>query len=182
MNKILKWILIAVIGIGIILFAVYRYNLSQTKKHSPEDTVEYVSGDLEIEVFYNRPYKKERQIFGGLVPYDQVWRTGANEATTFETSQTLTIDGRSLPAGKYTLWTIPGESQWQVIFNDKMYSWGVNLDGEPSRDPEHDVLTVTRPVEQLPTAVEQFTISVDDSDQLTLVLEWDRTRVVVPLE
>lgn len=181
MRKILKWVLIAVLGLGILLFAWYRYNLKQTKKHSPEQTIEYINNDLEIEVFYNRPYKKGREIFGDLVPFGEVWRTGANEATTFETNQSLSVAGKELEAGKYTLWTIPGPEQWQVIFNSKMYPWGVDWNGEPGRDPAQDILTATVPIQELTTVVEQFTISVRDTEGLSLMLEWDQTRIVVPL-
>jgi hypothetical protein len=70
-------------------------------------------------------------IFGGLVPYGEVWRTGANEATTFTTNQDLLVDGSFLAAGKYTLWTIPGPESWKVIFNSKMYPWGIDTDKKP---------------------------------------------------
>ncbi len=104
------------------------YDRYATKAYSPEETVTYEENSLDLEVFYNRPYKKDRVIFGGLVPYGQVWRTGANEATTFSTNEDLLIDGSTLEAGKYTLWTIPMENSWKVIFNSKMYPWGINLD------------------------------------------------------
>ncbi|MDX1719156.1 MAG: DUF2911 domain-containing protein, partial [Salegentibacter mishustinae] len=92
-----------------VILLILRYN---TKAHSPEDTVSYTEKDLKMEVFYNRPYKKERDIFGNLVPYNEVWRTGANEATTFETNKDIMVDGSLLKAGKYTLWTIPMEKSW----------------------------------------------------------------------
>ncbi len=92
MNKILKWglIVIAVLAAG--LFIAFQVLQSQTKKHSPEETVEYQQGEVEFHVYYNRPSKKGREIFGGLVPYGEVWRTGANEATTFATNVDLRID------------------------------------------------------------------------------------------
>ncbi len=182
MNRTLKRILIIVIALGLVGYAGYRINLWQTKSHSPEDTVTFSRDDLNLEVFYNRPYKKGREIFGGLVPYGEVWRTGANEATTFTTNKTLIIDGKKLPAGKYTLWTIPGEQQWQVIFNSKMYPWGIDRHGKASRDPKYDVISVTAPVRVLPSVVEQFTISIDDNDGLKLIFEWDQTQVAVALE
>ena len=131
---------------------------------------------------YNRPYKKGREIFGGLVPYDEVWRTGANEPSTFTTNKDLTIGGKVLPAGKYTLWTIPHADNWQVIFNKRMYNWGINMEGKASREPGDDAVEVTVPVETLPDEVEQFTISVEDAAVPRLVLAWDRTRVSVPLK
>ena len=142
----------------------------------------YTKDDLKIEVAYSRPYKKGREIFGGLVPYDQVWRTGTNEAAIFETNKDLMVGGKKLPAGKYTLWTIPHEKNWEVIFNTKMYRWGINEDGKASREADADAASLTVPVEALPKEMEQFTISVQDAKVPTLVLAWDRTQVSVPLQ
>ena len=183
MNKVLKWSLIVIVGLVIIAFAFFQWMIYDTKKHSPEDTVTYTKGDLSLEVFYNRPSKKDRVIFGELVPYGQVWRTGANEATTFETNKSITIAGNQLPKGKYTLWTVPNESSWDVIFNSKMYDWGVNFDGTSIKEDNADVLTVSVPVEKLPSSTEQFTISIDEGAEGTrMSLEWDDVRVYVPIQ
>ncbi len=182
MSKALKWILGSVVVLVLLLrFVAYPILKSQTKKHSPEDTVELVQGDLKVSVFYNQPSKKGRDIFGGLVPYGEVWRTGANEATTFTTNQDLSLAGKTLPAGEYTLWTIPEQDQWTVIFNGKQYGWGVGFDGKASRDPEADVLQVQVPVEQLSEVVERFTITLEESPQTALTMAWDQTRIVVPV-
>jgi len=141
-----------------------------------------VKDDLKIDITYCRPFKKGRVIFGGLVPYDVVWRTGANEPTTFTTNEELTVGGKVLPAGKYTLWTLPHADNWEVFFNKKMYNWGINMDGVASRDPAEDVMAVSVPVEALPEELEQFTISVEDAKVPTLVFTWDKTRVSVPLQ
>lgn len=177
------------VKIGIVVFLIilvgvfiaYFINMQNTKSHSPEATVLYDAGEVTMEVFYNRPYKKGREIFGGLVPYGEVWRTGANEATTFSTNSDITVEGKFLAAGKYTLWTIPGERTWKVIFNDKQYSWGVKWGGKPSREPEHDVLEVEVPVRTLDEVVEQFTIAFVERPGTELVLRWDRTEVGVGL-
>lgn len=182
MKKILKWVLITFASLAVVLFIAFQIIRSQTKKHSPEATVEYTEGDLQLSVFYNRPFKKDRDIFGGLIPYGEVWRTGANEATTFTTNQDLTIEGQILPAGTYTLWTVPGSDQWTVIFNNGTYSWGAGFDGKAAHEPDHDVLEVKVPVQTLEEPVEQFTISFEEEENLSLVLEWDRTRVAVPLK
>ncbi len=182
MNKIVKWMLIIIAGLAVLLFIAFNVMKSQTKKASPEETITYDQGDLQIEVYYNRPSKKGRAIFGELVPYNEVWRTGANEATTFETNQAITFGGKPLAAGKYTLWTIPGTDSWQVILNDKQYGWGVKFsDGKAARDPEADVLQVEAPVESLTNPVELFTISFDQSPSQGLVIEWDQVRVKVPI-
>lgn len=181
MNKTLKRILIGVGILAIILFIGSRILINQTKKASPEDLVEYVQGDKEIKIFYCQPGKRGRQIFGGLVPYGQVWRTGANEASTFEVSHDINIGEDKLPAGKYTLWTIPHPDKWMVIFNKKMYGWGVNFSEEALREPEHDVLTIEVPVEKNSSVVELFTIKVEQSPTLGMSLAWDDILIRVPM-
>ncbi len=182
--SILKWILIVLAALFVIGFAASPFLKQQTKKSSPENTVEYQQGDTNLSVFYNRPFKKGRAIFGGLVPYGETWRTGANEATTFETNKDLTIKGEKLPAGKYTLWTVPNEDKWEVIFNTGEYSWGVSLikGGKASRNPEKDALVVDVATQQLSTVTEQFTIAFEDMDVLMLTMTWDKTKVAVPIE
>lgn len=156
----------------------------RTKQASPEGLVTYSlqnGSDASLEVFYNRPSKKGRVIFGELVPFGEVWRTGANEATTFTTNVPLLIGGQELPEGKYTIWTIPGPSEWTVIFNTKMYSWGVSWGGKASRDPDHDELSIKVPVEILQEVTEMFTIDLRNQDPVEMHLMWDQTRVVVPM-
>lgn len=183
MSKALKWIIGIVIVLALLGFGGFQFLKMQTKKHSPQELVELSKGALNVEVAYSRPFKKEREIFGGLVPFNEVWRTGANEATTFNSNKDLTIGSNTLPAGKYTLWTIPNKDNWTVIFNSKQYPWGVKFsDGKASRDPEADVLTVKVPVEQLPSVVEQFTIAFEESPQMALTMAWDQTGVSVPME
>lgn len=180
--KVLKWFLIIIGALLILAFAAFRMMKYQTKLASPESEVHYANGGLKIDITYCRPYKKGRVIFGGLVPYDKTWRTGANEATTFSTDQDLTIDGKTLPAGKYTLWTVPHADNWEVVFNKKMYGWGVSMDEQASRQPEADALVTTVPVRTLPREMEQFTIAVEDAAVPTLTLAWDKTQVEVPLK
>ena len=181
MKKNLKWTGIILVSLFILLFGFFKYMHYNTKQHSPEMVIQYARGDLELSVFYNRPYKKGRDIFGGLVPYGQVWRTGANEATTFTTSQDLLIDGKTLKAGTYTLWTIPNRNRWEVIFNSKEYPWGIDMGGKPMREPEFDALSVTVMPEELDEQVEQFTIAFREGNPVTLDLRWDDTEVSVAL-
>lgn len=178
----LKKIFLGLIIAGTVIMVSYIVYKNNTKSFSPEDTVEYSSGDLHLEVFYNRPYKKERQIFGGLVPFGEVWRTGANEATTFYTSKDILVDGSLLPAGRYTLWTIPMEDTWKVIFNSEMYPWGITANQVPSRLPEFDVLVVEVPIYKLNNPLEQFTVYFEEKQNLIFFnLVWDRTLVRVPI-
>lgn len=182
MKKFLKWTAIVVVALVVLLFGAFKIMQSQTKKASPEATVAYVKNGKELSVFYCQPAKKGREIFGGLVPYGEVWRTGANEATTFTTNTDLQINGQILPAGKYTLWTIPGQDEWTVIWNTKHYGWGVSFGNKASREPEADALQVKVPVRNLDTPVETFTIDFDESEALAMVMAWDQTSVVVPIQ
>jgi hypothetical protein len=176
------------LGVGVVIILILGwftqlFLLKQTKSFSPEEETFFKQGDLNITVFYNRPFKKGRTIFGGLVPYDEVWRTGANEATTFETNKPLTIEGKKLRPGKYTLWTIPRKETWTVIFNSESGQWGINSKGEANRNPQLDVLRVDIPAVEQEQEFEQFTIEFDQSgEDIEMVLLWDKTLVAVPIE
>ena len=178
--KTLKWVGII---LGILILGGYisfEYMKNQTKRASPEETTEYKQGDKLLSVFYCRPYTKGRDIFGSLVPYGEVWRTGANEATTFTTNTTIDFGGEIVQPGSYTLWTIPQETQWTIILNSKMYGWGVGLDGAPSREAEYDVVKINVPVQTLDELVKQFTIAFVYN--VNMNLSWEKTKVSVPIK
>jgi len=181
MSKHLKRILIGLAILVVVVIAVLRILKIQTKKASPQETVTFWVDDLQVAIDYSRPSKKGREIFGGLVPYGKVWRTGANEATTFTVNKRITFVGTPVPVGTYTLWTIPGPKQWTVILNDRKYGWGIDMDGNASRDPQADVAKANVPVTLLEQPVEQFTIEVGQ-DPTELILKWDNVQVAVPLE
>ena len=190
MVKFLKWTggIIVVLGLFMYFFG-FSYLKEQTKKNSPQQTVELNesidgSSSIKITVEYSRPFKKERDIFGGLVPFGKVWRTGANENTIFTTDKDLMIGDNKLPVGKYSLWTIPNKDTWSVIWNKKQYSWGVTVpSGDASREPEMDALEIKVPIETQTPNLEQFTISMQkDSNTMNLFLAWDATKVVVPMK
>ena len=181
MKKFFIFSLIGIAVIAAIVAFVGFMRLKNTKSFSPEEEVVFTRKDLKIKVFYNRPSKKERLIFGGLVPYDQVWRTGANEATTFETNKDLQIEEQTLKAGKYSLWTIPRETTWTIIFNSEYGQWGLNSKGESNRNPELDVLKVDVHALTQNQVFEQFTIAFDKTgEDVEMVLIWDKTLVSVP--
>lgn len=125
------------------------------KRESPPDTVIGFVGKTKILIDYSRPYVKGRKIWGDLVPYDKIWRTGANEATVFEISKDLKIEGQLLPAGKYALFTEPGETEWRIIFNSMWDQWGVEQYKE-----RHNVLSVTVKPGKAPNFTEQFTFYI----------------------
>jgi hypothetical protein len=178
----MKKILLVVGALVLAVLAYMAYVFSTTKSHSPEANVEFSDGDLKVHVFYNRPFKKGRDIFGGLVPFGQVWRTGANEASYVETNQPLTFGDQQLKPGKYSLWTIPGERSWTIIFNTKYPSWGVSFDGVANYDEKFDALRIDAPVRLLDDKeIEQFTISVEKVDEgMEMIFQWDKTLVAVP--
>jgi Protein of unknown function (DUF2911) len=162
---------------------LFYYMTIYTKSFSPESNVAFENNGLKVHVFYNRPNKKGRVIFAkdGLVPFDKVWRTGANEATVFETNKELDFGGKSLPKGKYSLWTIPGEQTWKIIFNSDIPGWGVGFDGQVSRDAKKDFLTIEAPVVLQDKEFEQFTISVEKmGEEMELIFIWDKTLVAAP--
>ena len=127
------------------------------------------------------PIKRAEKYSDHLVPYGKVWRTGANEATTFETNKDLLIEGKpsrreSTPSGPY-----PGEETWTIIFNSEYGQWGIGPDGEANRNPERDVLSINVHAVQSQSEFEQFTISFEKvGEDAEMVLIWDKTLVAVP--
>src|SRR5438309_9324623 len=139
----------------------------KSKRPSPPGTAAVTFADgKKATIEYSRPSAKGREIYGGLVPYDQVWRTGANEATSLKTDADLVIGGTTIPAGSYTLFTLPSKSSWKLIINKQTGQWGTNY------DQSQDLARVDMSTSSLPQAVEQFTISLDttggDSSKLNL--------------
>ncbi len=147
-----------------------------TKSGSPEAIAQTNQNGLSVTANYCRPYKNGRAIFGGLVPYEKVWRTGANEATIIVFAQPVTIAGKPLKAGKYSLWSVPFPNGWQAIFNRETGQWGTNYN--PAED-ELRVMVNTRPRSP---AAEQFTISFSlATGGVDMLLAWDETEAVVPI-
>lgn len=187
--KLLKKIVIVILIIaGLIYFVAIPYLHSETKKFSPTKIATLNLEDSSLEVEYSSPSKKGRIVFGELVPYGKIWRTGANEPTTFTTSQPIKIIDKKLPAGTYSLWTIPNKNSWKVIFNTEIPDWGVTrVDGnQTTHETKHDYLTVEVPITKLETPIEEFSISFDNEElnqksQDFLSLAWDTTKIMVPI-
>jgi hypothetical protein len=136
-------------------------------------------GFTDVEVVYARPSMRGRKIFGGLLPFGEVWRTGANTATKVTFSTPVKISGTELPAGSYALYSIPDAREWTVIFNKVTGEWGAY-----SYKQENDALRVKAKPVALTVPVETFTIDINDvrTESATLNLEWEKTRVPVKLE
>ena len=130
-------------------------------------------GFTDITITYSRPGVKGRQIWGGLVPYDKVWRTGANEATTISFSDDVTVNGQALPKGTYSLHTIPGKDEWTIVFNNVSNQWG-----SFNYDPAKDALRVKAKPQTAPFA-EWMTFEVPQlsADQATIAIHWENVSV-----
>lgn len=139
----------------------------KSKRPSPPMTASGQIGDLKIEINYGAPSVKGRKIYGGLEPYGKVWRTGANEATTFSVNKDVTINGEPLPAGKYALFTIPTESEWTVIFNKNPNQWGAY-----SYNKEEDALRIKVQPDASDDLQEQLKFAVDDNGKVHFKWEY----------
>ncbi|MFN3916273.1 MAG: DUF2911 domain-containing protein [Flavobacteriales bacterium] len=161
----------SILSLGIVL-SVVGTNAQDLPKPSPKGKVEQLVGLTEISITYNRPSAKDRKIFGELVKYDNVWRTGANERTVFTTSEDIMIEGEPLPVGKYGLLTIPGEGYFQFIFSKDIEGWG-----EGDYKPENNALVVKVKTQAI-SHVETLTFSVDEinGDDAKISLTWEKTK------
>ena len=129
-----------------------------------------------IKVVYGMPFKKQREVFGGLVPYGEVWRTGANEATEITLTKDVSFNGVDVPAGHYSLLTIPTENEWTIIFNKDLGMWGAF-----NYKAENDVVRFTVPTETLMDEWEAFRILlVTEEGSNSLQMKWDKTGVTIP--
>jgi hypothetical protein len=145
-------------------------SFAQEKPKSPKETVKGTVGGANVEIVYSRPSARGRKMVGGKDPYGQVWRTGANEATTIKFDKAVTIEGKPLEAGTYSLWTVPNENEWEFIFNKKTGQWGT----EYEKYKDQDVLRVSVKPTKTASFVETFTITTD-KDQVNL--QWENTAV-----
>lgn len=149
-----------------------------TPQPSPTESIKQNFGLSQIEVSYSRPGVKGRNIFGDLVPYNKVWRTGANSATTITFGDDVMINGTKISAGKYGLLTIPGENEWTVIFTKQ-----TDVTSPAAYKQDQDVLRVSAKPFQLPFSIENFTISFNNitGNSCNLELMWDSVYVQVPV-
>jgi hypothetical protein len=128
-------------------------------------------------VIYSRPQKDNRVIFGELVEYNKVWRLGANEATEIEFFKDVTIGGKKVPKGRYTLYAIPTETKWTIILNKDTDTWGAFV-----YDEKKDVLRTDVPVQTLNTPVEAFSMNFNKTDKgMDLFIAWDNVSVTLPI-
>lgn len=158
-------------------FALIGSLSAQEKRASPLITVDENIDGLEVHIEYGQPSKKGRTVFGedALVPFGKVWRTGANEATVIQFSDDVMIDGNKVKAGKYALFTIPGEKEWTIILNSVWSQWGAY-----NYDSSKDVLSFKVKAEKEKEVQEKFTITVSADGEVEL--SWDQTEVEFDIE
>ncbi|AKA36153.1 DUF2911 domain-containing protein [Flagellimonas lutaonensis] len=170
-----RLVLFAFVGL---LSMTLSAQLIQTPQPSPSAKMEQTVGLTNVTVEYSRPSMKGRTIFGNLVPYDKLWRTGANKNTTVTFSDNVTIDGKELKAGSYAIFTKPGEAVWEVIFYSDTNNWGT-----PQKWDDSKVALMTKAqVQEMPMPIETFTITVNDlhNNGATLGMLWENVYVGVP--
>jgi hypothetical protein len=149
---------------------------------SPYDSVVVDLGGAQAKLCYGRPSMRDREIFGGLVPYDTLWRTGANEPTTIHLAFPAEIAGLRVEPGSYSLYTVPGREEWTVIVNRSTTQWGIESQYTDAVRAQ-EVGRARIPAQRTPEPVETFTISAENvtAASAELVLEWENVRVPIPL-
>jgi len=172
-----KKLLLAVTLSAFAFYITYSQGL-KTPQPSPTAEIKQNFGLSQIEISYSRPGIKGRKIFGDLVPYGKVWRTGANAATTITFGDDVTIGDKKVPAGKYGLLTIPGENEWTVIITKQ-----TDVTSPDAYKQDQDVVRVLVKPFQLPFSIETFTIGLGDitGNSCKLELMWDSVYVHVPI-
>ena len=172
MNK-LKYALITTLLIGALPLMAQKVNSSGG--NSPHETTGAIVNGNRVTITYGRPSMKGREIWGKLVPYGKVWRTGSDEATILITQKPIVFGETTVPAGAYTLWTLPAEDgSAKLIINKQIGQWGV---GPGSYDEKQDLARVDLKKESIDAPVEQFTMVVTRNGEITL--SWDKTKYSV---
>jgi len=169
---------VTLLGLVVLLITTAFSQQDKSKRPSPPAQTDCkLAGGKTIHVDYSSPRMNGRKIYGGLVPYGQVWRTGANEATTLVTSADLSVGGTPVPAGTYTLFTIPTADKWTLIISKKTGEWGIPYPGQ-----DQDLTRVDMKVTQRPSPTENFTISFSPGGKTcTMNVDWETTRASVDL-
>jgi len=149
---------------------------SQTASPPAKAVCKFSDGKT-VTIDYASPRMRGRKIFGDLVPYGEVWRAGANAATTFVTNTALLVGGKNVPAGSYTLFTLPTQTKWMLIISKKTGEWGIPYPGE-----QFDLDRMEMKISKLPSAIENFTISFDQNGaSCVLKLDWETTRASIEI-
>jgi hypothetical protein len=164
--------------VTVVAIAIANIACVSGNAQSPAGTADVTLKGKQISITYHRPFMRGRKIMGGLVPYGEVWRTGANEATTLKTGLDLNIGGANVPAGTYTLYTLPSAGTWKLVINKQTGQWGTEY------NQSQDLARVDMQKEKLSSPVEEFTISWKKRSDTSadLVMEWEMARLSVPVQ
>jgi hypothetical protein len=150
----------------------------KSTRPSPPATATGKVGDATVTISYSSPAVKGRKVWGELVPYGKVWRAGANEATIFETDKEIKLEGKTVPAGKYSLFAIAGENEWTIILNSQTGQWGIKRSGEANLDRANDVVTATVKPKKASSTSERLVYTVGGKG---FSLKWADVEVPVSL-
>ena len=177
MRKWIGFLVLMFLGLAVVAYQSQAQADKSTRPSPPAKAGFTFADGKTITVDYSSPRMKGRKIYGELVPFDKVWRAGANEATTFVTDANLIVGGAAVPAGSYTMFAIPGQGKWTLIISKKTGEWGTQYPGE-----SNDLARVEMKVSKLPAPVENFTIAFDKTAKgCTMRLDWEATRASVEI-
>jgi Protein of unknown function (DUF2911) len=170
---------VALVTVSALVFTAWCWaQQDKSKRPSPPASAECKFSDgKSIKVDYSSPRAKGRKIFGGVVPYGEVWRTGANEATTFVPNVNVSVGGKDVPAGSYTMFTLPTQDKWTLIISKKTGEWGIPYPGEGD-----DLVRTDMTVSKTSGPVENFTISFHEmGNGCHMYLDWENTRATIEI-
>ena len=177
MKRTVAYLAVGCLTVGMMALLGSAQSDKSKRPSPPAKATCELGGGKTITVDYSSPRAKGRKIFGGLVPYGEVWRAGANEATTFVSTSDLMVGGTHVPAGSYTIFTVPNKDKWALIINKKTGEWGI-----PYKYESDELARVDMKVSSTPSAVEDFTIAFDKTaGGCALRMEWENTRASVEI-
>lgn len=174
---------------SLILVLIFSSCDQTEKNQAPSDrrkspiaiaNIKHPESDTYIKIVYGQPYKRDRDVFGNIVPYGEVWRTGANEATELTTTGEILFGGKRLSSGTYSVFSIPKKNEpWKVILNNELGQWGAF-----EYDKSRDVMRVDAKASKQRTVTQAFTITFSEitKDSTAMIMKWDSTRITVPIE
>jgi len=171
-----RLLVLILVALALVVFSSAQMSKDKSQRPSPPAQAQCQFSDGKtITVDYSSPRMKGRKIFGDLVPYGQVWRTGANEATSLVTTANTKAGNQTIPAGNYTIFTIPNQDKWTLIINKKTGEWGI-----PYKYESDELGRVDMKVSQTPSMAENFTISFDQmANSCTMDISWENTKASI---
>lgn len=181
----MKKVLIILLGIVVVLIMAFWGIRGYTKRYSPDAVASYNKNGLNINVKYCQPSKKNRVIFGGIVPFGKVWRTGANEVTEITFNKDVTVGDKNIKAGAYALFSVPNEKEWHIIFNSGNRTFWGHRSWGTQYDQEKDITRVKVSMKSTDSVTERFTIDIKDGKDTVdamMHLVWDKLQVNVPIK